>query len=412
MKTVRMFLGILAIVMLLLAACGPAIANLEPTARPINNTPQATVPQETIPPLPTETISPLASYYMPLYYPGAYIDTIEKSKKESGLTIYSIMSAENWKPVIQAFNEHFPWIKVTTVELKTSEVFTRYESEVQAGTSSADLVISTDPIGWLEFIGEGNVRPYRSQEDLLLPEWSKNSNGLYTVSTDPTVLVYNKNLVSTPPNSIATLIDLVKSSPDQYKGQVTTYDIAGNATGFGVYWAWAKIMGDNKSWSELADIGAGQPMVSPDRNVMVQAVATGKIRLGYFISSVAVFPNLSKYPNLGWSYVHDGQPIILRYMALTKKAASPNSAKMMIDFLLSQEGQLAIDHGGLTPYRSDITGVSSHHLNQISQDVGEANLIFVTLDPELGDPAARAAFLARWQAAMQITSQLEPTATP
>ncbi len=62
--------------------------------------------------------------------------------------------------------------------------------------------------------------------------------------------------------------------------------------------------------------------------------------------------------------MHDGQPVLLNSMAITENAASPNSAKLRIDFILSQEGQYALALDGFTPSRSDISGITEYHLDK------------------------------------------------
>jgi iron(III) transport system substrate-binding protein len=145
---------------------------------------------------------------------------------------------------------------------------------------------------------------------------------------------------------------------------------------------------------------------------MVDAVGKGEAKLGYFVSAITVLPKLETYPDLGWSYMADGQPILLRNMAITQKSASPNSARLMIDFILSQEGQYALALGGLTPYRSDISGISSIHLDQISSEVGNDNLIMFSFDARLLVEENRTKFIDKWKAAVHKEAAAAPTPTP
>jgi iron(III) transport system substrate-binding protein len=117
-----------------------------------------------------------------------------------------------------------------------------------------------------------------------------------------------------------------------------------------------------------------------------------------------VLPALEEYPDLGWSYIADGQPILLRRMAITRSAASPNSAKLMLDFILSQEGQLALDEGGLTPYRNDILGIPAQHLDLVAQQTGNENIILFSLDDRIMDNAKRNLFIKRWNSAIPQTA--------
>ncbi len=392
---------------ILLTACGPVA--ITPVA-----TSAALLPTS-LAPAPVETTSPLAEYFIPPYYAPEYISVVEDSKKESGLVIYSIMAANNWAPILEVFNAHYPWIKVTTFDLGAEEVFTRYDEEVKSATRTADMVISSDQIGWQVFLIKGDNLTYRSQEDLFLPEWSKPTigishftTGLYTVSSDPMVIIYNKMLVGDPPSSMQDLGRIVLRTPDEYKNQIVTYDADLNATGFGTNWFWINRTGD-EGWKSLTAVGQSAPRLMTSGGAMVDAVGKGEAKLGYFVSAITVFPKLAEYPNLGWNYITDGQPILLRNMAVTRSAASPNSAKLMLDFILSQEGQLALEKGGLTPYRTDIFGIPAHHLSLIAQRVGDKNLVLFSMDDRIMDKAHRQVFIIRWRGAVQ---KAEPTPTP
>ena len=129
---------------------------------------------------------------------------------------------------------------------------------------------------------------------------------------------------------------------------------------------------------------------------MVSSILNGESSLGYFVSPISFLPELDQHPELGWTYIRDGQPILMRSIAITKQAKSPNSAKLMVDFLLSQEGQISACTGRMTPFRPDIANVDifditkgGHeyiHFNQVIEEVGLDNLIFITLDPEINNP--------------------------
>lgn len=51
---------------------------------------------------------------VPAGYPEDYARMIEASKSERGLLIYSNFPASFWKPLTDAFNNVYPWIKVET----------------------------------------------------------------------------------------------------------------------------------------------------------------------------------------------------------------------------------------------------------------------------------------------------------
>ncbi len=383
-----------------LTACG---GGAEPTQAP--QPPAATD-------APPPAGNPLAEYGLPDYYPADYINIIDASKQEmetvsDGLLVYSIMGESNWAPVLEAFYAKYPWMngKVTALDLGSYEVFERYYSESASNARTGDMIITSSYDAWQEFIAKGNVVDYTSPEDANVPDWSKLSTGIYTFSSDPMILIYNKQLVSTPPTSLADLAALVTADPDTFKGKVTTYDAVNNATGFAINWFWLKQKGED-GWATLSQVGQSTPTRQSSAGNMVNAVISGEALAGYFVSAISVYPKFpDAEPVLGWSYITDGQPILVRGQAVTAAAKAPNSARLLMDFVLSAEGQIAVSQGGLTAYRADIATQAKSHLSTIEQAVGADNMVFFFLDPDLTDQAKKDAFIQRWDTSVPAPAQ-------
>jgi iron(III) transport system substrate-binding protein len=323
---------------------------------------------------------------------------IEASKKENSAVVYSIMSAQSWAPVIASFNKKYPWIKVDTVDLGSNEVFERYYSESASKANTADMIITNGIDGWLDFIGKGEALPFKASEDAQLPDWSKPAPNIYTVSTDPMIFIWNKQLMPTPPKTMAELAAMVEKDPAKFKGKVTTYDAETNATGFSDNWFWIKKKGED-GWKILESLGKAPPVLQSSAGNMVNGVLSGQYLLGYFVSLPTVLGQLpAAEAILGWSMINDGTPVVLRSMGITKAAAHPNSAKLLTDFILSQEGEIAFAEGFLTSYRPDVADKAKYSLTKYTaQAGGEQNLINISFDPDLKDKTKKDAFVARWK---------------
>ncbi|WP_238664066.1 hypothetical protein [Paenalcaligenes niemegkensis] len=90
---------------------------------------------------------------------------------------------------------------------------------------------------------------------------------------------------------------------------------------------------------------------------------------------------------------------MLRGLGIAKDSANPNSAKLLIDFLLSNEGQTLVGKGGLTPYRDDVDEKEVRYTYQgIADIVGNDNIIVVGFEKALIDQAGD--FAKKWTAAM------------
>jgi iron(III) transport system substrate-binding protein len=332
-----------------------------------------------------------------------YKTIINGSKQEKGLTVYSVMGSDNWAPLLKAFKAKYPWIKVQTDDLDAVEVVDRYLSEVSDGLPTADLLVTTAEDAWGDVDAAGEILPYTSIEDAHLPDWAKLTPNIYTVSSDPMVLIWNKKAVPNPPNSLQALADMIKADPAAYAGKLNTYDARKNETGLESFWFWTEKMGED-GWTILDTLGSTQIVPETSASDMVDSVLSGETNIGFFVSAISVLPRLAKAPDLGWSMIADGTPVINREMAITKHGTSPNSAKLLLDFILSADGQIAFSQGGLTAYRDDIVDKAKTHLDTLEQSVGADNMIYFEIEPRLSDPDIQAQFLERWQQAFNLPS--------
>lgn len=395
---------------MLLAACGggeaasdtPATSGQEPTSA--TGTTPTTAAEATSPTgSPESEGTPSGGTTeggWPDYYPADYDQIVEASKNEDKLIIYSIMSEANWAPVIAGFNQRYDWITVETSDLGSYEVFERYYPEAASNARTGDMIITSAPDGWQDFISRGELAVYESPEEPYIPEWTKLADGVYSVSTDPLVFIWNKQLVDTPPATMADLAALVAENPGDWQGRITTYDAEQVATGFAAFWFWLKKQGE-PGWETLETIGQANLTLQSSAGRMVDATLAGEAKIGFFVSTISVFPKFPEAePVLGWGLIGDGTPMNTRGMGITQKAASPNSAKLMMDYILSQEGQIAFGEGGLTPYRPDVADQVDFHLSQIIDEIGQENVLLFTFDQELTDQAQTDAFLTRWKQAL------------
>jgi iron(III) transport system substrate-binding protein len=352
-------------------------------------------------------VRPAAAQARPSYYPADYDKIVEAAKGEKQLVVYSIMADYNWKPVLEGFKKLYPFLEVQTLDLGSSEVFERYYAERASNARTGDLLINGAVDKWLAFIQKGEILDYESPEAGQLPKWSLPRKGLYTVSADPMVLVYNKAMLPEKlrPKSLAELAELAQKNPAQFKNKVTTYNAATEAFGLSINWAYTKKYGD-KAWQLIDALGK---VARPERSAgpMVEKITAGEYSVGYFVSGIVIFPKLddpARAKILGWAYPTDGTPIVLRGMAIAKGATSPNAAKLMLDYILSHEGQVGFGKGGLTPYRADVKKeeVPRATYQMIAQELGgEDKLVIVEYDDEMMTKGPE--LQARWKKAFNLS---------
>ena len=331
----------------------------------------------------------------PSYYPASYSQIIAASKKESGtLTIYSNADQKNVVPIIDGFRTKYPWVKnVLANNLDSDVIFQRQISEMATGSAPADMMISNSAQAWADYIGKGNkVLSYTSPEAAKLPKEGQVMPGVYSMSLDAIGFAYNTALVPEAPKSYAALVKLVQSDPARFKGKISTRDVAGTF-GFTVSRAYAQ--GNAKSWGVLQKL---LPMARPETSsgTQLEKVTSGEYLVSMFLSSAVAYPAQDSSGGLV-QYVlpTDGTVVLGRGIGITPKAPNPATAKLFLDYVLSQAGQDNVAEGGLSSYRPGIPLTGGRHTYQEIQKNVPASGIYQT-PYTLVSPADVTAFKTRW----------------
>lgn len=327
----------------------------------------------------------------PAGYPTGYNEIVAAAQREGSLLIYSIMSPENWRPVIQGFNQRYPGIRVETLDLpNTRDVFERYLAERSTNSRTGDLLATAEPAGWIELSRRGEVLEYKSAEDDAWPAWGKPLPGVYTCSSDPLVFIYNKMLVpeAQAPKTFAEFVERARANARTWRGKITSYGVHNSGLGYSGNYAFARKHGD-QAWQWFQQLAELQPRWERSGGPMTEKVTSGEYVMGWFVSAITFLPRLNDPARariLGWNFIGDGQPVVLRGVAVPKGSRNPNAAKLMLDYIASAEGQRAFGRGGLTPARPDVTpgeGIR-HTFSSITQAIGgEQNMCFIDYDPRM-----------------------------
>jgi iron(III) transport system substrate-binding protein len=130
---------------------------------------------------------------------------------------------------------------------------------------------------------------------------------------------------------------------------------------------------------------------------MLDKLASGEYLIGYFVSGPVILPQMAQLDKVvGWSLISDATPLFLRGMAIPAKSPHPNTGKLMLDYILSAEGQANIAGGGFTPYRAGVTAPAGRPTYEsVLADVGRDNVVVIGYD--LGSEAEQDRFTKDWE---------------
>jgi iron(III) transport system substrate-binding protein len=321
--------------------------------------------------------------------PGPLAGLIKQSKGESGIVVYGNPPSANFNALVARFNYYYPWIKVTEYDLDDNTIFSKYASEAAQGVRTADMLIASAPNLWVYAARKGYVQDYTPQDLDKYPKFVKQFPGIYVMSPDPGIIVYNKLLLK---DKVPTSVTAIANDEATY-GKLTGYTVDNTFGYTGLYGYVQK-----KGWANFEKIAK---RLKPQTGVgaQLQLLAQGGAVAAYLTSPTARFTikNNSSYSQiLDWTYSTDATPIITRGIGVTKKGASPASAKLFLSFIYSVAGQLAMCDAGFTAFRNGYKPANgcTNTLADVYAKVGEKNVFVPGFTQKFVND--RPAFTKRW----------------
>jgi iron(III) transport system substrate-binding protein len=310
-------------------------------------------------------IKPLAAYLFasafclpapasadPLTYlgPDRQAKLVEGAKAEGEVVFYSAMIVNQaLRPVSEAFMKKYPFIKVNYWRAESAGIFTKLSAEVRAGKVVADLVEGTG-------VGEavvqaGFAQPYATPIIAEIPERYRDRNGLWTPTRRSFFGIgYNTKATSSAdlPKTYEDLLD------PRWQGRMAWH--AGSASGADLF-----VTNLRMKWGEEAAHAYLRRLSSQSVISLSGASARGLVdrviagELGLALNIFAHHPLISASKGAPVSTVLlDPVASTVGTMIVPKGARHPHAAMLMVDFVLSREGQQILSEAGYFPSRTDV----------------------------------------------------------
>ena len=275
-------------------------------------------------------------------------DLVAAAEKEGSVTWYTANSTNDVTNIVAAFNKKYPSIKVNTLRVSSDKMPSRVLTEQKGGKFNAD-VVGAEASYMAQMIQAGAVVPYTPPDEAPLPSGLKIQQGFGNVDfVTTTVIVYNPNALKAkglqPPTSFE---DLTK--PD-WKGNFSV-----NPGALSWYDPLVESMGHDKALQLAKALGANSPRLVESHTQAITQVQAGEpaataMAYGYLAENL-----LKKTP--GSIVIVNPNPVPAGYnlVEVAKNAPHPNAAKLLVDWIESQEGQQAIINvTAQTSIRSDV----------------------------------------------------------
>ena len=257
--------------------------------------------------------------------------TVSAEAAAERLVLYTSQPSEQMEAVLALFNEEHPDIEVEMFRSGTTEVMNKLAAEFAAGDPQPDVLLIADAIVMEELAQDGRLMAYPEapvegyDPALYDPEMRYFGTKLIT-----TGIVYNTNLVDTPPTSWHDL------TSEEAAGQVVMPSPL--YSGAAVIHVGTMVANPEFGWEyyeKLADQGA---IAARGNGSVREAVATGERAYGMLIDYMA-FNAKSNGSPVDFVFPEEGVTAITQPVGILSTAKNVDAAKAFVDFQLSRKAQ-------------------------------------------------------------------------
>ncbi|MDC0658060.1 ABC transporter substrate-binding protein [Leisingera sp. SS27] len=249
------------------------------------------------------------------------------------------------QPVIERFAERNPELAITYEQWGSNALFTQSRTDCREGNPPADAILSSAVQQMVWLVNAACAQPHRSPATVVLPPSRRWRDELWGITTEPAVIVYNKQLldVADVPRSRFALLDALRAEPDLYRGKIATYDIA--ASGLGYLFAYSDSLEATTFGALMEGFARVDAVATCCSAEIIAGVAEGRFLIAYNVLGSYV-ANASA-PEVGTILPEDYTLVLSRAFMIPKHAAQRRASAELLDFLLSAEAQEMLVKAGL-----------------------------------------------------------------
>jgi len=294
-------------------------------------------------------------------------------------------------PVVVAFLETLPGLRVTLESWNTNELYEAAAATCRSGGPEADLLMSSAVDQFVALVNDGCALPHQSAQTAALPASHNWRNELFGVTREPAVIIYNRDLVAPgeAPRSRFDLIDLLRPADNRFAGRVATYDI--EASGIGYLLAFTDSQQATTFGSLIEAFARTGAVATCCSAEIIDAVAEGRYLIAYNVLGSYAMTRAADDPRIAVVAPEDYTLVLSRAAMIPKGAANPTAAGLFIDFMLSGAGRAALSEQFLIA--RDAAGGLPEDDASLYRPIRLTPALLLGLDGQ-----KRASFLARWRA--------------
>lgn len=265
---------------------------------------------------------------------------IQGAKKEGKLMFYSVGSAKDANSLLNRFKKKYPFIKTSFWRAGKIKLFTRVMNEYKFKKYSVDVIRGAAAHANI-YKKRKMLTKYVPPESRFVPEKSRDPEGYWHgISVTSMVCGYNKRLVpaSEVPKTYEDLLD------PKWKGKMGM-DLS--------KYEWFATLLQQKGEGFLENLSAQEISMRSGGSLCRQLLLAGEFSILIAHHLYHMQNEKDKGAPVDWVGL---EPVIFYFAAvcLPINAPHPNAGKLFINFMLTKDGQKAVNDWGRIPVRSDV----------------------------------------------------------
>jgi iron(III) transport system substrate-binding protein len=253
----------------------------------------------------------------------------EKAKVEGEVVLYTAWGLDTVQVLQKAFAKKYPFIKFDARRTGSERLLTITITEHKQKLFRAD-VFSGSHLAMINHKKMGHLQKYVSAEQRAFPKEFQDPDGYWTAYyMDTRVLAYNTRM-ATRDNLPKTYDDLLLA---KWKGKMAMDD-----ADYILYGSLLEMMGRERGLSFMKKLAQQDLIIRSGHSLLTQLLIGGEfpIYLDGFGSNIEKFK--AQGAPIDWTAL---EPVVvsLNPVGMAINAPHPNAARLLVDFLLSREGQ-------------------------------------------------------------------------
>jgi iron(III) transport system substrate-binding protein len=314
------------------------------------------------------------------------------------LNIVSTTEDSEVVDLLADFRARYPGIETIYSKINSNDIYNHIVDPLSSSEASGDVIWSSAMDLQVKLVNDGFAQPYVSKEIAYIPEWAIWRDEAYAITAEPIVIVYNKNLVaeSDVPQTRAELKNLLSKKPDIYRGKIASYDPERSGAGFLFITRDARIT--KTTWDMVHAFGVAGIKLYSTTGTILDRISSGEHLIAYNMIGSYAIERAKEDASIGIVFPADYITLMSRIAFIPVSARHPESAKLFLDYLLSERGQKFLLARSVGPVRRGLgaDGVIPADRNDAVRPVHIGPELLTYLDQ-----SKRAAFLNEWRRALQ-----------